>query len=101
MSNVYFVNEKASARVELALCLKRIVECTASFINSEEHSFLRKELALDVIAANNISFGIVAYGTITEEELMWIIERHDANELWTVEEFAAREDNLLKLVKGE
>lgn len=97
---IHFVKD-AKTRTELALCLKRIVEYTAHLVQTEEDPTARKEIAIDLIAANNISFGIISYGTISVDELEWIIERHAANELWDVEQFASRENQLRSLVEGE
>lgn len=97
---IYFVTT-AEQRVELALCLKRIVEHTAHLVQTEEHPTIRKEIAIDIITANNVSFGIIAYGTISADDVNWIVERHDANELWTAEQFASRESYLRSLIEGE
>lgn len=97
---IHFLNN-ARARTELALCLKRIVEYTAHLAQSEEDPTSRKEIAIDLIATNNISFGIISYGTISADEVEWIIERHAANELWDTEQFAACENQLRSLVEGE
>ena len=97
---IHFVTT-AEQRVELALCLKRIVERTAHLIQTEEHPTIRKEIAIDIITANNVSFGIIAYGTISTDDVNWIVERHDANELWTAEQFASRERYLRALIEGE
>ena len=97
---IHFLNN-AKARTELALCLKRIVEFTAHLVQTEEDPTARKEIAIDLIAANNISFGIISYGTISADEVEWIVERHVANELWDAEQFASRESHLRSLVEGE
>lgn len=97
---IHFVKD-AKTRTELALCLKRIVEYTAHLVQTEEDPNTRKEIAIDLIAANNISFGIISYGIISVDELEWIIERHAANELWDAEQFASRESQLRSLVEGK
>ena len=97
---IHFLNN-AGARTELALFLKRIVEFTAHLIQTEEHPTIRKEIAIDIITANNVSFGIIAYGTVSADDVNWIVERHDANELWTAEQFASRERYLRSLIERE
>ena len=96
---IHFVTT-AEQRVELALCLKRIVEFIAHLVQTEEDPTARKEIAIDLIAANNISFGIIFYRTISTDDVNWIIERHAANELWTAEQFASRESQLRSLIEG-
>ena len=97
---IHFVKD-AKARIELALCLKRIVDYTAHLVQPTEDPTTRKEIAIDLIAANNISFGIISYGTISADEIDWIVERHAANELWDAEQFASRESQLRSLVEGD
>lgn len=101
MSDKIYLLTTAEQRAELALCLKRIVERTAHLIQTGEHPTIRKEIAIDIMTANNVSFGIIAYGTISADELNWIVERHEANELWTADQFTSREHYLRSLIEGE
>ena len=100
-TGTYFIYENPEARVELALCLKRIIERSSHLVQTEEHPTIRKEIAIDLITANNISFGIIAYGIVNEDDINWIVERHDANELWDAEKFDKHESYLRAVVKDK
>lgn len=98
MTNRIFFPTSGAARTALALRMNAIVKCNTGLLAHERDNEVVQSIVADIARANDIMVNFMGFGSIKSDDIEWICEAHDRNDLWTAEDFVAQERSFVRLM---
>lgn len=84
MNRTYFPTN-FSNRTTLALRLNSIVKKCVCVLQHETELEIIADVVSDIARCNDISINFIGFGSITRDDINWIVEACDRMELWHTE----------------
>lgn len=98
MNNRTFFPTSGAARTALALRMNAIVKCNTNLLAHERDNEIVQSIVADIARANDIMVNFMGFGSIRSDDIQWICDAHDRNELWSAEDFVAQERSFVRLM---
>lgn len=83
-NRIYFMTLGA-ARTSLALRLNSVVKACVCLLQHEREVEIVADIVADIARANDISINYVGFGSVTQQDLDWLVDACDRMELWHTE----------------
>ena len=84
MQRTYFMTN-FSNRTSLALRLNSVVKACVCMLQQERDVEIVSSIVADIARANDISINFIGFGSVTRQDLDWLVEACDRMELWHTE----------------
>jgi hypothetical protein len=98
MKNRIFFPTSGAAKTALALRMNAIVKCNTNLLLTERDDEVVQSIVADVARANDIMVNFMGFGSIKSDDIQWVCDCHDRNDLWTSEDVLAQEQSFVRLM---